>query len=318
MIIYFFKGFLPWGISKNYTNIKQMKLSTSTETLCYGLPIEIKEFIDYAYNLRFDERPDYYFFRNKLNRCGEKIVNIKTSQFNLFKPEESPRINIINSFIKPSCTSIVISQNESNEFKRINDEEFEQNSITNSLGLDKIDLDIIESGYLQNKNSYKINAILRVSGPNGLDDEQFNIYNALTKAINLNRTEENYLAHRYVGNDYLENVFKFTPSDVFYNLSMIRKQIGTTKIERGFMSCFMTEQHIIERNIILEIKIPKGTRAYISRNKIESEIILPCNTKYQIMDAKISNNIIQIDISILNTDEDNDDLFSNLSQSEPY
>ena len=98
---------------------------------------------------------------------------------------------------------------------------------------------------------------------------------------------------------------------------MIRQQIGTIKIEKGFMSCFMTENHIIERNIILEIKIPKGTRAYISRNKIESEIILPCNTKYQVMDAKISNNIIQIDIDILNEDENNDDLFSNLKQSKP-
>ena len=94
---------------------------------------------------------------------------------------------------------------------------------------------------------------------------------------------------------------------------MIRQQIGTIKIERGFMSCFMTENHVIERNIILEIQIPKGTRAYISRNKLESEIILPCNTEYEIKDAKIANNIIQIDIKILNKDEDNDDLFSSLT-----
>jgi hypothetical protein len=76
----------------------------------------------------------------------------------------------------------------------------------------------------------------------------------------------------------------------------------------------MTEKHVIERNILLEINIPKGTRAYISRNKLESEIILPCNTEHEIMDAKIINNSIQININILNKDEDNDDLFTNISQ----
>ena len=53
-------------------------------------------------------------------------------------------------------------------------------------------------------------------------------------------------------------------------------------------------------NILLEIQIPKGTNAYITKNKEESEIILNCNTEYQIMDAKIVNDIIQINISILN------------------
>ena len=86
----------------------------------------------------------------------------------------------------------------------------------------------------------------------------------MTRAINRNRTEQNYKVHRYVGNDYLMNVFNFIPSDIFYNLSMIKLQIGAFKIEKGFMSCFMTEKHIIERNILLEVNIPKGTRAYIT------------------------------------------------------
>ena len=85
-----------------------------------------------------------------------------------------------------------------------------------------------------------------------------------------------------------------------YNLTKIKEQINSIKVEKGFMSCYMTDKHVIERNIQLEIKIPKGTNAYITENKEESEIILGCNTEYQIIDAKIVNNIIQIDISILN------------------
>ena len=315
MLIYFLKGSLPWGISKNYINIKQIKLSTSIDSLCYGLPIEIKEFIDHAYNLKTNENPDYYYLSNILNKCGETIDNIKTNKFNLFESKENPKTNIAST--ESPLNSIVVSKNEPDVFSQIKSNEFDKNSLENSIGLDNEDLKSIETGYLQNKNSYKINAILRTLGPKGLDEEQIKIYNALTKAININRIKANTLVHRFVGNDYLKNVFKFTPSNISYDLSMIRQQIGTIKIEKGFMSCFMTENHIIERNIILEIKIPKGTRAYISRNKIESEIILPCNTKYQVMDAKISNNIIQIDIDILNEDENNDDLFSNLKQSKP-
>ena len=117
-------------------------------------------------------------------------------------------------------------------------------------------------------------------------------------------------------NDYLENVFNFKPSfDIYYNLMMIKSQIGSRKIEKGFMSCYMTENHFIVRNILLEIKIPKGTRAYITRNKEESEIILPCNTEYEVTGAEVINNIIKIYITIINYDENNSDLFSNLSRT---
>jgi serine/threonine protein kinase len=82
MLIYFMKGSLPWGISKNYSNVKQMKLSISIERLCYGLPIEIKDFMNYAYNLKSNENPDYYYLRNTLNRCEDNNFNIKNNEFN--------------------------------------------------------------------------------------------------------------------------------------------------------------------------------------------------------------------------------------------
>ena len=101
-------------------------------------------------------------------------------------------------------------------------------------------------------------------------------------------------------NQYLSSVFNFSPSeDISFNLKKIKEHIGEIKIEKGFMSCYMTENHVIERNIKLEVSIPKGTNAYITQNKEESEIILNFNTEYQINDAKIINNIIQINISIL-------------------
>ena len=65
----------------------------------------------------------------------------------------------------------------------------------------------------------------------------------------------------------------------------------------------MTDKHIIERNVKLEIKIPKGTNAYITQNKDESEIILGVNTEYKILSAIIADDKIQIEICILNNME---------------
>ena len=62
----------------------------------------------------------------------------------------------------------------------------------------------------------------------------------------------------------------------------------------------MRNKHIIERNIKLEIKIAKGTYAYITRNINESEIILANNTRYQILDSSLGlNKVIFIYIGIL-------------------
>jgi hypothetical protein len=125
-----------------------------------------------------------------------------------------------------------------------------------------------------------------------LDEKDLELFYALNNAINSHKTTENYLVFRYVDNEYLKHVFNFIPYDINYNLSMIRQQIGTIKIEKAFMSCYMTDRHVIEREIKLKVKIPKGINAYITRNEEESEIILPYNTEYKILDANIIQEII--------------------------
>ena len=81
------------------------------------------------------------------------------------------------------------------------------------------------------------------------------------------------------------------------------------------MSCFMSDKHIIERNIKLQIKVPKGTHAYITQNEDESEIILNCNTEYRISDAFMNNNIIQINACILVSGASNTSNSSNVNLS---
>ncbi|CCF60387.1 hypothetical protein KAFR_0K00320 [Kazachstania africana CBS 2517] len=65
IFVYFCKGSLPWqGLKattkkQKYDRILEKKLSINMDTLCQGLPIEFKYYMDYCKNLKFDERPDY-------------------------------------------------------------------------------------------------------------------------------------------------------------------------------------------------------------------------------------------------------------------
>ena len=283
ILIYFLKGFLPWENKKNKVEMQIARRQTSTDILCAGLPLQIKTFLNYSRNLKFKEKPDYEYLRNLLKECAEnKNITLTTNNYDW-----------------------IISENfeflETKTFVTITNKEFDnQSEIVNSR-IEKNVINIIEANYTKNKNAFKINNILRTKGIEGLDDKDYETFYALNKAINNYETEEDYLVHRYVDDNYLISMFNFTPTnDLNYNLSKIKENIGTIMVEKGFMSCYMTDMHVIKRNILLEIQIPKGTNAYITKNKEESELILGCNTEYQIMDAKIVNDIIQINISILN------------------
>ena len=69
VLIYFLKSNLPWQglkIEKGEDRFKKIylkKKEINSEILCFGLPNEIKMFIDYTRNLKFEENPDYSFLK---------------------------------------------------------------------------------------------------------------------------------------------------------------------------------------------------------------------------------------------------------------
>ena len=76
--VYFLKGILPWqGLKarttkEKYEKIKEKKISTSLDNLCHGLPEEFKIFIQYARELKFEDRPDYGYLKNLLRKIADK------------------------------------------------------------------------------------------------------------------------------------------------------------------------------------------------------------------------------------------------------
>jgi serine/threonine protein kinase len=65
VILYFFKGKLPWqGLkckdkNEKYAKIKEMKMSITPEKLCEGFPIEFARYLNMVKKLGFEEEPAY-------------------------------------------------------------------------------------------------------------------------------------------------------------------------------------------------------------------------------------------------------------------
>ena len=78
MLAFLGKGTLPWEATVEEEDsvdlVTDKMVATSVEDTCRGLPLEIRELLDYGYSLEFEERPDYKLllgkFRAGLRRDG--------------------------------------------------------------------------------------------------------------------------------------------------------------------------------------------------------------------------------------------------------
>ena len=70
-LIYFMKGKFPW-YKLDEKEIKEKKINIPLDELCSELPEEFKEFIIYARNLKFSEKPDYEYLKSLLLKAAEK------------------------------------------------------------------------------------------------------------------------------------------------------------------------------------------------------------------------------------------------------
>ena len=77
ILVYFMKGNLPWqglkarNVKEKYEKIKEKKISITLENLCIGLPDDFKTFIQYARELKFEDRPDYNYLKNLIRKMCE-------------------------------------------------------------------------------------------------------------------------------------------------------------------------------------------------------------------------------------------------------
>ena len=106
IMVYFLKGSLPWqgmvinDVKKKYDKIKKLKLEIKLTDLCNALPIETVKFIQYARDLKFEDRPDYNYLRDLLRKAA-KNNNLKfdSTKFDWIVKENEEKINRNNDNI---------------------------------------------------------------------------------------------------------------------------------------------------------------------------------------------------------------------------
>lgn len=78
VMLYFFKGVLPWQNlpaytrSEKYKRIKETKIATSLEDLCVGCPAEFLKYMKHNRELNFEEKPDYQMLVDMMKGLAEK------------------------------------------------------------------------------------------------------------------------------------------------------------------------------------------------------------------------------------------------------
>ena len=88
MMIYLMKGHLPWqgmvnsNPKKKYDRIKKLKMDIKLTELCHGLPKECIKFIQYARDMKFEDKPNYTYLRSLLKKMATRIgQKMDTSKF---------------------------------------------------------------------------------------------------------------------------------------------------------------------------------------------------------------------------------------------
>lgn len=153
---------------------------------------------------------------------------------------------------------------------------------------------IMNDGYVATANSFFINERLRTDKP--LSDHDKKIVNALDSLINTNKLKDNYIFYRNVRNDFIEATFGVVPSkNISETIDEIRRTNIASYSDKGFtsVSAIKTENAFKNRPIHLEIRAKKGTKAIVTSNFEESEIILGRNQKMNLIDILEENEKIK-------------------------
>ena len=148
---------------------------------------------------------------------------------------------------------------------------------------------IINASYIGSSFSWNLNSKLRRG--ERLKEEELLVKKVLQDVIKRNTTSENYICKKYIHYDYFEKNFGIYPSKL--NDKELEKQlechVGKILEEKGFMSCSMTDSHILNGEGVLNIYAHSGTRAFITDNVNETEIIFDCGTKYVFMNYIVNS-----------------------------
>jgi len=148
---------------------------------------------------------------------------------------------------------------------------------------------ILNNSYIGTEFSWKLNSKLRES--KDLTEHELLIKKVLQSVIHKNFLSDNYLCKKYTHFDYIQKVFGINPLNLDDEKleNQLEMHIGEIKEEKGFMSCSMTNNQVISGECLLKVYVHSGTKAFITDNVKETEVIFDCNTKYLLLKCEVNS-----------------------------
>lgn len=149
----------------------------------------------------------------------------------------------------------------------------------------------MNEGYVQTANAFSINQKLREGKLDEMRDNDKSVVKALDSLIQDNQLKKNVLLYRNVRYDFIEATFGIkTSKDINENIKNIKniKNSGIVSYaDKGFtsVSAVKSENVFQGRPAHLEIRAKKGTHAFVTSNREESEIILGREQKMILVDV---------------------------------
>lgn len=129
-------------------------------------------------------------------------------------------------------------------------------------------------GYINTENSFKINEAIRRGTVHDLPRQSQETIESLINVISNNVIDEDILIRRYVDDAWLMDKMPYSTGD---RLADIQKLIesGNVIMDKQFVSCSLNSNvSYTDRQIEIVFKVPKGTNAYVTENRMESEMIM--------------------------------------------
>lgn len=185
------------------------------------------------------------------------------SQDDIIKPEIGKKY----SFVKDEHYDDLVEQHRS----KIS--EAERNNI-NGFDWDNFRDGNAEYGYVNTENSFRINEAIRKGNVHELPLQSQETIESLINAVSNNTVDDDILVRRHVDEAWLLDKI---PSSTGDKISDIQKLIesGSIITDNQFVSCSLNDNiSYTDRQIEMVFKVPKGTNAYVTENRMESEMIM--------------------------------------------
>ena len=223
LIIYFFKGSLPWqGINisskdKRFKIIYKMKKTIKIETLCEGLPHEIIDILKYTKNLGFSETPKYDYIKNLFVTILKKNGYEYDNKFSWIKEgTNNSKVNTIKHNHKRTSPFNRLYHKIQNSLENKKRKRKENNDYTlNTIYNENLD------------NSLNITDISNIKKKNSIKSDDNNIFHNNLLQLNIDNHKHSYNYPLVVYNNKLyknerdDSNFKKSNMDIPDKISMI-------------------------------------------------------------------------------------------------